>query len=73
MDIKKSLDVVAQYKVMNGQLITTAPTRNLDERRGVRQKDDIVQFGLTSTEIDGIYSRLKKLLNQVDAGKIGTF
>lgn len=72
-DIKKSLDVVAQYKIMNGQLITTEVTRNLDERKGVRQEDDIVQFGLTSKEIDGIYSRLKKLLNQVDSGKIETF
>lgn len=72
-DIEKSLGVVAQYKVMNGQLLPTESTFNLNDEKGVRRQDNIIQFGLTRKEINGVYSRLNKLLQKVDSGKIETF
>jgi hypothetical protein len=72
-DLTGMLSVVAQYIVVNGQLMRMEPTSNLDHRRGVRKSAGIIQFGLTKSEIDGIHHRLKALLFQVDSGKIETF
>lgn len=72
-DLEKTLSVVAQFEVVDGELIPTAPAQNLNEKKGVRQKDGLIQFGLTSYEIKRVYSRLKKLLQRVDSGKIKTF
>jgi predicted DNA binding CopG/RHH family protein len=72
-DIEKTLGVVAQFKDLGGQPAPSKPSQNLNHRIGVRQKDGIIQFGLTSKEIQGVYSRLKKLLSWVDSGRIQTF
>ncbi|MFQ5677569.1 MAG: hypothetical protein ACE5G1_16890 [bacterium] len=72
-DLEKHLGVVAQFAVVNGQLVPKDPTPNLDKEGGVRQKDDLIQFGLTAEEVMGVYNRLNKLLQDVDAGKIQTF
>jgi len=69
----QTLGVVAQFETVDGQLIPTRATQNLNEKKGVRQKDGIIQFGLTSYEIKRVFNRLKKLLQRVDSGKIKTF
>ncbi len=72
-DLENSLGVVAQFGAVDGHLIPTLATQNLNGKKGVRQKDGVIQFGLTSREIKRVYSRLKKLLQRVDSGKIKTF
>ncbi len=72
-DLEKTLGVVAQFEFVDGQLVPTTPGQNLNEKRGVRNEDGRIQFGLTSNEIKRVYGRLKKLLKRVDSGKIKTF
>ncbi|MFQ5651916.1 MAG: hypothetical protein ACE5IY_18430 [bacterium] len=72
-DIEETLGVVAQFEVQGGRFVCVPVTDNLNPKKGVRQKDSIVQFGLTQNEIAGIVSRLGNLLRKVDSGKIQTF
>jgi hypothetical protein len=69
-DLEKNLGVVVQFAIVDGRLVRIDPTPNFDKGSGVREKDGLIQFGLTTNEIRGIYSRLKKLLNDIDSGKI---
>ncbi|MFQ5674342.1 MAG: hypothetical protein ACE5G1_00470 [bacterium] len=71
--LTQQVAVVAQFENKDGHMVLVAPTANLNEKRGVRNKDGVVQFGLTSNEIKQVYRRLQKLLKRVDDGKIETF
>jgi len=72
-DIKKTLGVVAQFEIREGQLVPAEPGENLDKNKGVRQKGSVIQFGLTEREIKGVLARVENLLKRVDSGKIETF
>jgi hypothetical protein len=72
-ELEKALGVVAQFEINGGQLVPVAASDCLDKNKGVRQKENLVQFGLTSYEINGVRDRLQKLLRDVDSGKITTF
>ena len=72
-DLERALAVCVQYEVRNAQLIRSDPGENLEKRRGVRTKDDIIQLGLTDREINDVFKRLEWLLKQVDEGKIEVF
>ena len=68
------LAVVAQFKVVGKQLEPGEPTESLpDTDDAVRHKDDLIQLGLTKSEIDGIDERLKALIKRADEGKIELF
>ena len=45
----------------------------MGSNRGVRIKDGVVQMGLTREEISGVASQMKRLLNQVDRGKVQVY
>ena len=72
-DLQKTLGVVAQYEIREDQLIAVEPTENLAENKGIRQTTAVIQLGLTSQEIDGIFERLQDFLWKVDSGEIGTY
>ncbi|MCH8021772.1 hypothetical protein IH785_18235 [candidate division KSB1 bacterium] len=72
-DLEKSLGVVLQFTGVDGFLIQISPTPNLDKKQGVRRNEGLIQFGLTESEIKGVYKRLQKLIEEVDAGKIQLF
>ncbi len=72
-DLERALGVIVQYEIREGRLVDVEPTENLGRRKGVRQKDDIIQLGLTAREINDIYGRLVRLLRRVDSGEIETF
>jgi len=72
-DLITALGVVAQYEIQNGQFIPVEPGQSLDDKKGVRVADGIIQFGITKYEIKGVYDRMKKLLKRVDSDKIETF
>jgi hypothetical protein len=68
--LTERLGVLAQWRLEGGNYVPVALTRNLNEVRGVRRKDDIVQMGLTRNEIIAVQRLLKRLIEQVDSGRI---
>jgi hypothetical protein len=45
----------------------------MDPNDGATFQDGVVQFGLTTREIDGVYERIGKLIQGVDSGRIPVF
>ncbi|MGH7504423.1 MAG: hypothetical protein ACRELX_02180 [Longimicrobiales bacterium] len=72
-ELSQRLGVLVQFEVRNGMLIAVEPTANLDDDRGIRRRDGLVQIGLTRAEIHDVYRRLERLLERVDEGRITTF
>ena len=72
-DLQRELSVVAQFQLVDGKLVPMELNETLNKSRGVRTQDGVVQFGLTEYEINQVYKRLEKLLEQVDSGKFQTF
>lgn len=72
-DLTNALAVLAEFQIVDGELTPVEPGENLNPGRGVRTTDDRVQFGLTRAEINDIDNRIRRLLEQVERGRIGTF
>ena len=72
-DLENSLGIVAQFRIENHLLLPMDAGDNLNEKKGVRRTENIVQFGLTKYEINLVHNRLKKLIKKIDSGKIRTF
>lgn len=72
-DLDRALGVVAQFEIRGGELAPVEPTAALSRRSGVRQRDGVLQLGLTAMEIRQVHSRLERLLKLVDSGRIATF
>ena len=72
-DLDRTLGVLAQFEMRDGQIVPVEPTPSLSKGRGVRRSDTVLQLGLTDTEIRDVHARLQRLLSQIDAGKIQTF
>jgi hypothetical protein len=68
--LQDSLGVLAQWQLKGGAYVPVAAGKNLSEGRGVRRDGNELQMGLTRPEILAVNRLLKKLLEQVDAGKI---
>lgn len=67
------LGVLAQWEIVDGEMVPAAPTENLWEERGVREEDGVIQIGLTYDEIDEIWDRVEAFLGRVDSGRFSTF
>jgi hypothetical protein len=72
-DLHRALGVVLQFEVRNQELVAVPFTANMNDGRGVRRSDTMVQFGLTRPEIRDVYNRLTNLLGRVDSGRIQLF
>lgn len=72
-DLHRALGVIAEFEVRDGLLWPRPPTENINDGRGVRTRDGIVQFGLTRGEIRDVMQRITRLLERVDQGRIQTF
>ncbi|UCC71613.1 MAG: hypothetical protein JSV86_14670 [Gemmatimonadota bacterium] len=72
-DLQQALGVMIQYEIREGRLVEVEPTENRNPGRGAHKQDDVVQMGLTSREIRGVYGRLEDLLRDVDRGRIEVF
>lgn len=68
-----ALAVVAQFENVDGMLVPAEAGVPLDPDEPVRVTSEQVQFGLTRSEIDSIEMRVRKLLEQVDAGEIEVY
>jgi hypothetical protein len=66
-----SLAVVAEMQDDDGMWRPSPPGPPLDEDKGVRLKDTVIQFGLTEDEIEGLYERIEDLVEDVEEGDIG--
>ena len=65
--------MVAQFEVQNRQLVSVDFTENLNEKKGIRRSDRIIQFGITKREIGNVFKRMQNLIKKVESGKIKTF
>jgi len=72
-DLDRTLAVVVEYELREGQYVPAEKTANISRGQGVRRREGRLQLGLTRTEIDGVENRIKSLLRQVDGGKLKTF
>jgi hypothetical protein len=68
-----TLLTVSQYKVTPDGLVEAPPTAAFSDSSGVRREGDMIQLGLTRSEVDAMAVRLKELLERVDRGKIKVF
>ena len=72
--LQNVLGTVAEQRIEpDGRLQHVPPSENLNPPVGFRQQDNILQIGLTVTEIAGIEARLRDLLKQIDSGDIQLF
>lgn len=71
--LTQSLAVLAQFQPQGDAYVPVASGPNMGSDRGVRQKGKTVQLGLTKYEIDGVRSRLRSLVKDIERGKLGTF
>jgi hypothetical protein len=70
----QALGVIAQLEIQpNGDLMTVAPTLNLDADDGVRFEEGTIQFGLDEDEIEDLWGRIEDILEDVDEGDIPLF
>jgi hypothetical protein len=67
------LGVVAQWQLRDGHYVPVTPGANLKAYRGVREKDGVVQMGLTTVEISSVWRHCRDLVEQLDDGKLKTF
>jgi hypothetical protein len=68
--LTRALGVLAQWELRDGHYVSVKPGENTAPTRGVRIKDGVVQMGLTREEIAGVEKQVKRLLRQVDRGRI---
>jgi len=66
--------VLAELRLMpDGHIESVAAGPPLDEHRGARVGDGVVQLGLTADEIDDVREQIEKVIEGVDAGEIPVF
>jgi hypothetical protein len=67
------LGVLGQWELRDGHYLAVTPTANMGANRGVRIRDGVVQMGLTREEISAVVRQVKRLLSQVDRGRITVY
>jgi hypothetical protein len=65
-DLERTLGVLAEFQIRDGELVPVEPGENLSRNRGVRTSDDRIQFGLTAREIREVEQRLNQLVRDAN-------
>lgn len=68
--LTERLGVLAQWQLEGRSYVPVAGGKNLSEHRGVRRSDNVLQMGLTKSEIRAVHRLLTKLLERIDRGEI---
>jgi hypothetical protein len=71
--LSAALAVLAQYEVRDRRLVAVPPTAPFHKHEGVRRSRNVIQLGLTVTELADLEGRRKALLAKVDSGALPTF
>jgi hypothetical protein len=72
-ELQRRLGVLAQWRLQDGRWLAEAPGSNLGAGRGVRQSGGVVQLGLSRSEIAEVWQLLRRLLEDMDKGRIRTY
>jgi hypothetical protein len=68
--LDERMGVLAQWKLQGGKYVAVAAGENLSPFKGVRRRGDVLQMGLTRSEIGKLERQLKNLLKWIDSGEI---
>ena len=68
-----SLATVAELAIDGGQMDTIERTAAFSAGESIRRKGNVIQLGLTKSEIDSIEKRLAQILRLVDEGKLSSY
>ena len=72
-DLNKQLGVVTQLSVTGNSVDVVKPTENLNPRKGVRQKGNIIQIGLTKSEIKTVNKKIQYIVKRAKKNKYDLF
>jgi len=72
-DLVSRLGVLAQWDLADGHYVAVPQTDNVKANAGVRRQEGTIQMGLSRSEIDGVLTRVRRLLRMIDDGKISIF
>lgn len=72
-DLTKQLGVVTQLSVTENGVAVVEPTENLNPKKGVRQEGNIIQIGLTKSEIKTVNKKIQYILKRAKKGKYDLF
>lgn len=73
-ELRNRLSVLAQLeRGEGGGYVPVEPSEPVDLRRGLRVATGVIQLGLDSDEIDDLHLRLRRLVERLDSGELGTF
>lgn len=64
----ENLGVLAQYELRGDRLVRVDPGENWGDRRGIRERDEGVQIGLTRQEISRVWSRMEYFVERIQRG-----
>ena len=71
--LRDALLVVSQHRLEDGRFVPVELSEPINIGRGVRQRDGILQLGLTEREVRGVLRRLERLLRDINRDRLGTF
>ncbi len=72
-DLQERLGVVAQFELRDDHYEMVEPGANFNAGSGVRRRDGVLQFGLTTAEIRDVHGRLERLVSQIASGRLTAF
>ena len=72
-DLRNTLGTVSQFEIRDSVLVAVPPSANIAPGNGVRNRDNVIQYGLTDREIQQMHQRIRNLIERVDNGKLQTF
>ncbi|NJD30806.1 MAG: hypothetical protein FIB04_02845 [Gammaproteobacteria bacterium] len=72
-ELRSRLGVIAQWRLEGNHFVPSPLGSNLRPSRGVRREEDLLQMGLTTDEIERVWTKLQHLLALVDDGRIKTY
>ncbi len=72
-DLDRALGVLAQFELQGDELVRVEPTENWKPGSGIRERDGVVQIGLTKGEIDDVWGKIRTFVNRVENGKVEVF
>jgi hypothetical protein len=71
--LSAALAVVAQFEVRDHKVVAVPPTAPFHKHDGVRRSRNVIQLGLTATELADVEQRRMEILAKVDSGALPTF